>query len=332
MSSSIFHWIKKLMTLIFGASTFFLILGYGYQTASEMDSRKAFPPDGQLVWVNDTTYHIHCIGVGSPTVILEQGLGHAAILWRDLHEQLGTVTRTCAYDRAGLGFSQPVLKPLTAAEVAQHLHNLLDKVGIDDDLILAGWSAGGVYVRSYYQQFPENVKGMLLIDSSHEQQSLKLPLVMPTGWEIKLDHFKWMFGIHRFNDIVEPMIEMNFEKAQPAPSTLIKIRAVYNTVRQNVSATNEYLSFVQDSSQKSGPESLGDLPLTVISAGLSYAQNDEKRAEDVIWEAMQLELSQLSSNGKRIIAQDSGHGIVFDQPAIIVDSVQEMLATVRALN
>lgn len=332
MNSAIFLWGKKLVVLILSAVILLLILGYGYQTISEIEERKAFPADGQLVWVNNTTYHIHCIGVGSPTVILEQGLGHAAIFWRDMHEQLGKVTRTCAYDRAGLGFSEPLAKPLSAPEVAQHLNDLLIKVGIDDELILAGWSAGGVYVRSYYQQFPENVKGMVLIDSSHEQQSLQLPMFMPSDWDIKLDSFKWMFGIHRLNDYIEPMLEMNFENVPATPSTLTKIRAVYNTVSQNISATNEYLMFEQDTIQKSGPESLGDIPLTVISAGLSYAQSDEERAEDVLFEEMQLELSKLSSKGKRIIAHESGHGIPFEQPAIIVDSITEMVATLRGKN
>lgn len=330
MSSTRFHWGKKMLAACLGVISLLLILGYGYQIFSEMQDKKAFPADGQMVWVNNSAYHIHCIGIGSPTVILEQGLGHAAIFWRDLHEQLGRVTRTCAYDRAGLGFSQPLVNSLTAPEVAQHLHNLLNRVGIVDDLILAGWSAGGIYVRSYYQQFPEKVKGMILIDSSHEQQSFRLPGTIPSDWEINIDHFKWMFGIHRFNGFIEPMIAMNFEKIAAAPSTLIKIRSVYNTVSQNVTATNEYLAFAQDSSQKQGPQSLADLPLTVISAGRSFAETEEELAKNKIWEEMQIELAQLSSNSKRIIAHESGHGIPFEQPAIIVDSVTDLVTTVRS--
>src|SRR5688572_31850242 len=74
-----------------------------------------------------------------------------------------------------MGYSEPVRGPISAAAIAQNLQKLLQAAEITDDLVLVGYSAGGLYQREFYRQFPERVKGMVLVDSSHEQQTQRMP-------------------------------------------------------------------------------------------------------------------------------------------------------------
>lgn len=112
--------------------------------------------------------HIHCQGEGSPTVVFEQGLGGLNTTWQNVFDDISSETRICFYDRVGNGYSQPVGRLVRSSEVASRLHQLLLAVGEGQDIVLVGWSAGGVYIREYFSQFPAAVRGMVLVDSSHE--------------------------------------------------------------------------------------------------------------------------------------------------------------------
>ncbi|MEZ4735041.1 MAG: alpha/beta fold hydrolase [Caldilineaceae bacterium] len=83
--------------------------------------------------------------------------------------------RTCVYDRAGLGWSEPSPQPRTAATIVEELHTLLVNGDIAGPYVLVGHSIGGAYVRLYAHNYPKRVVGMVLVDSSHEAQSARLP-------------------------------------------------------------------------------------------------------------------------------------------------------------
>ncbi len=150
------------------------LLGWVYQNGMEARDDRRFPPQGQMIDVDGHRMHLFCQGQGTPTVIVEQGIGAQPLSWAPLNERLSRITRVCAYDRAGMGYSDPLDHPTPSSEVATRLHALLAKAGIGD-IVLVGWSAGGMYAREFYRQFPESVKGMVLVDSSHEQQMFRIP-------------------------------------------------------------------------------------------------------------------------------------------------------------
>ena len=85
------------------------------------------------------------------------------------------MTRVCTYDRAGHGWSEPRGGPRDAETIAGELHTLLDEAGVARPLVLAGHSAGGLYVREYAQRFPAEVAGVAMIDSSSPRQIDELP-------------------------------------------------------------------------------------------------------------------------------------------------------------
>ena len=83
------------------------VIGAVYQAvATEIDQR-AYPPPGKMVDIGGHRLHIHCVGQGSPTVILESGLGTMSADWANVQPEVAKTTRVCAYDRAGTGWSEP---------------------------------------------------------------------------------------------------------------------------------------------------------------------------------------------------------------------------------
>lgn len=113
--------------------------------------------------------NIYCIGTGSPTVVLELGLGVMSIYnWRKVQPVLAQRTRVCAYERAGYGFSDPGPLPRDAAAVASDLHALLQKGHIPAPYVLVGHSSGGFFARMYADRYRPEVAGLVLIDPDEE--------------------------------------------------------------------------------------------------------------------------------------------------------------------
>jgi len=144
-----------------------------YQAFATQIYRRIYPPPGELVDVGGHTLHINCVGEGSPTVILESGSGANSTAWANIQPELADTTRVCAYDRAGTGWSEPGPGPGEPQQIAGELHTLLGNAGIDGPYVLVGHSFGGLYVLRYADLYPEEVEGMVLVDSSHPEQSAR---------------------------------------------------------------------------------------------------------------------------------------------------------------
>ena len=150
-----------------------VILIAGANAKANLKAR--YPAPGQLVDMGGYRMHISCQGEGSPTVILEAGGGDSSLIWALVQPQVAKITRVCAYDRAGFGWSDLSPKPRTAQNIVEELHILLVKSGITGPYILVGHSMGGMIIRLYAHQYPDEVAGMVLVDSVHEEQSLRFP-------------------------------------------------------------------------------------------------------------------------------------------------------------
>ena len=149
------------------------VIGAIYQTFGTEIYRRIYPPPGELVDVGGHRLHINCVGEGSPTVILESGLGAGSVDWANIQPEVADTTRVCAYDRAGTGWSEPGPGPGDPQQIAGELHTLLGNAGIDGPYVLVGHSFGGLYVRMYDDLYPNEVEGMVLVDSSHPEQSTR---------------------------------------------------------------------------------------------------------------------------------------------------------------
>jgi pimeloyl-ACP methyl ester carboxylesterase len=121
---------------------------------------------GHKVDVGGHRLYLRCKGAGSPTVVFDAGAGDTLAVWDWVIPRLRNVTRVCAYDRAGLGRSDPGPTPRTSARIVSELHNLLLRAGIGAPYVLVGHSFGGLNVRLFASTFPQDVQGLVLVDAT----------------------------------------------------------------------------------------------------------------------------------------------------------------------
>ncbi|HYO40932.1 MAG TPA: alpha/beta fold hydrolase [Nocardioidaceae bacterium] len=133
------------------------------------------PAPGRTFAVGDHRLHIDCRGAGGPTVVLFNGMGEFSASWARITDQVSETTRVCAYDRAGQGWSDDADEPQDGATAAADLHRLLAAAGEHGPYVLVGHSMGGPYALTYTAQYPEDVAGMVLLDSSSPRQFADMP-------------------------------------------------------------------------------------------------------------------------------------------------------------
>ena len=123
-----------------------------------------------MVKVGRHRIEANVFGHGSPAVVIEPSFGGAARQWQAIAEALAADTTVVTYDRAPYGASSRARDHRTPADIAGDLHAMLQTLGVDRPLVLVGFSIGGLYMRKYAAQYPDDVAGMVLIESSHEGQ------------------------------------------------------------------------------------------------------------------------------------------------------------------
>jgi pimeloyl-ACP methyl ester carboxylesterase len=127
-------------------------------------------PDVRIREIQDRRVSYASIGAGTPTLIFESGLGVSMSTWLPIFEPLGKITKVFAYDRPGYGKSNKQSIPETAGDIAEQLHENLVETGHAPPYLLVGHSAGGLYVNVFARTYPEEVAGVVLIDSTHPSQ------------------------------------------------------------------------------------------------------------------------------------------------------------------
>jgi len=325
-----------------------LVAGSIYQaTASAIDSKKYLPP-GELVDIGAYQLHLYCTGdlshtdETSPTVILEAGSGLPALTWYLVQKEVGGFARVCSYDRAGYGWSEPASGPLSPNQVAVDLHKLLETASVPGPYILVGHSAGGYYVRAYSDQYPSEVVGMVLVDAAYEKQDTLYPpeyveLMNKSSAMLPLCQIMAPFGAMRILKILNALVPVN---SLPVDTERAFLSTLFRTSYCK-SMANESQAVAAFRSHPDLPKSLGDLPLIVLSAGISadeeYAQiggaksGISREVYTQVYEAnqeMQMELVGFSTQGKQIIAMGSDHMIHYDQPELVIDAIRTIIAQV----
>ena len=138
-------------------------------------SRPVGPPPGRLVDIGGRSLHISCVGpaTGRPTVILEAGAGDYSNRWTSVQDVLATRVRSCAYDRAGFGWSGGTAQSMPQDNA--DLRALLTATKVVGPYLLVGHSLGALLVRRYANHYPDGVVGMVLVGPTHENTYLFSP-------------------------------------------------------------------------------------------------------------------------------------------------------------
>jgi len=286
------------------------VIGAFYQAvATEIDQR-AYPPPGEMVDVGNHSLHINCIGKGSPTVILESGLGTMSADWANVQPRVAKTTRVCAYDRAGTGWSEPGPEPRDPKQISSELHALLAKAEIDGPYVLVGQSFGGLYVRMYADLYPKEVAGVVLVDASHPDMWSRLPpevvaTLRPPAWQVGAMTFLTRLGIFRLSSV--DMAGCGLPEQQCKEE-----QAYLRSTRYRVTWGEEMLVPGRDA-QVRATGNLGDKPLVVLSAGdhgrdLAAGVSPTALARfERTWRNLQSELAALSTDSTHIMVEGAGH-------------------------
>jgi pimeloyl-ACP methyl ester carboxylesterase len=296
-----------------------------YQQVAEAADRRRFPAPGRLADVGGgRRMHVLVEGVGDPPVVIIPALGSNVLEWVRVLRSASAEATVCAYDRAGLGWSGPPRGPA----MADDLHALLRAAGIKPPYIVAGHSIGGIVARRFRSRYPADVAGMLLVDSSHEDQVRRFngggDRDWDTAWRAARRQVR-ILGLRRLG--VRPGLVGGFDAATLDQETVSEYtraaKAVSLTAKQRRAVVRELLLLARPQGR---PQDLGDLPLTVLSAGNASRRQWEGWRT---WCELQDELAALSSRSTHVYAVNAGHHVHLDDPGVVVQAICDLVGRCR---
>jgi pimeloyl-ACP methyl ester carboxylesterase len=312
------------MTLLWivAAIGILVVSGIIYQAVATARDNRQYRPPGQMVDMGGGR-HLHMVVMGEdkgrPTVILEQGMGSFSSNWYWVRSELAADTRVVAYDRAGLGWSDPLPGGQDAYESAADLHRALEMSEIPGPYVVAGHSYGGLVVRAFADLFPREVAGMVLVDASHPDQWAHIP-PSRDGRTLALSNriFSWMarLGIIRLFDLEgytreglpeRPAAEMKAILAQPRS---------WSTSSKGLSAWGE-----RTRPRINRATSLDGLPVVVLSV------TEQDRYGELLT-TLQAELPALSSNSVHYTVQGATHYDLVtnhEYALVVVEAIRQVL-------
>src|SRR5579872_6467909 len=157
-------WVRRLSCAFLTLLVLALLVGFTYEQVGRGRDASQLPPRiGQAVDIGGRTLNLYCAGQGTPTVILEPGGNSPGYSQLSLQSKMAAFTRTCWYDRAGVGWSDPPSSPRTSISIVTDLHEALLRAGVLPPYVMAGGSVGGEYVRIYTARYPIEVAGLVLV-------------------------------------------------------------------------------------------------------------------------------------------------------------------------
>ncbi len=309
------------------------VLGWLYETIAARRDAAKYPPLGKLVDVGGYRLHLYEMGSGrneGPTVVFDSDMGCSCLDWCKVQPEVAKFAHAVSYDRAGLGWSDSGPNPRTSEQMVAELHSLLTNANVPKPYILVGHSFGGLNIRLYAGTYPQEVVGMVFVDTSHEDQTL-LPVLAKEMRKSKLLGVILAatapFGLIRL--IVDfgqsPLKTMHY------PATIVpQIKALTTQTRDMSMSYQEMRSFETSAVQvRASRHSYGTLPLVVLSQQqkIAFSSSDEEQIQEA-WQGFQRDLASLSSNSTHIIAEHSTHYIQLDQPELVINAIRSVLQAV----
>jgi pimeloyl-ACP methyl ester carboxylesterase len=311
-----------------------------YQAIAGRRSRQAAPP-GTLVDVGGHRLHTVCRGSGSPQVVFESGVAASSLSWTLVQPEVAKFTRACAYDRAGLAWSDPPSCPRTYGRIIEELSAVISQGGAGVRQILVGHSFGSFVVRAYAALHPEQVAGVVLVDPPTDWLTVtprRVRMLRGGIFLSKLGGLLARLGVvracltlltggapgapRRFVKVFGPTAAQTLERlvgeVRKLPADVHPIVQAHWCQPKCFHAMADYMrAFERDRASMAALVPPPEVPVVVISGG---NQPPEQLAEHRA-------LTRSSRRGQHIVATRSGHWIQFDEPELIVSVIRELVET-----
>jgi pimeloyl-ACP methyl ester carboxylesterase len=305
------------------------LVGALIEVLAEARDRRLNPPPGRLVDVGGRRLHILCKGdAPGPTVVVEQGFAEPAVIWRAVQDKVGAFARICIYDRAGYEWSDPGPSTRSLADRARDLHELLHRGGIPGPYILVGHSFGGPLIRMFANDHPDEVAGMVLVDTPDEAVIFRdsyARYVRQIGGMAKAWSAAARIGVVR---LMMNLLSKPDEAISPETNRqMIAFMSRPDFMAQAEDETGSLLRAHDEVQRPGGFGALGEKPLIVITHGKPFT--GPPSVLEPGWAEGQHRLAALSSDSELIVATKSGHMIFAEEPQLIVDAIRRVHAAAR---
>ncbi len=231
------------------ATLLLMAVGGAFATVSAATGRTTQSGSGQMIDVGGHRLYIECTGSGSPTVVLQAGLGASSSSWAGIAPNVAASTTVCAYDRAGHGRSEEAAGPQDGIALATDLHTLLERAGVAGPYVLVGHSSGGPYVRVFAARYPDEVAGMVLLDAQPADAFTALP------------DYPGFYGPYRIVATLAPSL------ARVGSWVPLRMPADPSGIGAARSMRDEVIALPDALQQAQALTTLGDRPLVVVTAG-----------------------------------------------------------------
>lgn len=305
---------------------------------------------GKLIAVEGARrLNLSCLGQGSPVVLFDAGMGDSSLVWRLVQGEVAKRTRACAYDRAGIGFSDPRQGPSDARAAVADLHALLAAAKIRTPILYVGHSMAGLYGVLLQATHPGDLGGAVLVDPSFADQWDRMSAagiaagVAPATIDALLTALH--AGVARLKQCASFASPLPEDCARPdrrLPPALAAFQQTQNArASYLLTKASENDSFLSTKTDKNLDQKeleavtpgFGDKVLIVLTRGNEQPNpglsTEQSAAVDRAWGEGHDRLAALSTHGRNKIVPASGHYIQIDQPQAVIDAVDEALAQMR---
>ena len=274
---------------------------------------------GELVDVGPYRLHLECTGTGGPTVIVEPGGGASAATLGWIAPDVARHTTVCVYDRAGKGWSDAAQSAPDGAQIATDLHTLLEQAHVAGPYVLAGHSFGGLYAMRYAAEYPDEVAGMVLIDSTAPNSNPVPPATEGADRSLK-----------QVSALLSATARLGLGRliAQASPSDLLppyrdEANASVATAKEMAAFIDEYAVAGRSASEAGALTTLGEKPLIVLTA---------EQGNSPGWMAHQDAMATLSTDSRHEVVPGSTHQSLTDNPthaAVVSDAIVDVVEAIR---
>ncbi|MFN2565491.1 MAG: alpha/beta fold hydrolase [Gemmatimonadaceae bacterium] len=289
------------------------------------------PAPGRLIDIGGRRLHLICSGQGAPTVVLEAGASSFALDWTLVQRGIERTNRVCSYDRAGTGWSDSSTAS-TRASAAHDLHNLLGAAGERPPYVMVGASRGGLLVRAYLADYPDDVVGLVLVDPASEDRlwtmldGQAVLIASLTADQLRATLPRQPVRVPRRRaqtgtpfdrlppELYQHRIKLDERLIASVPETVTPDMVATAQERERV-----FLARLLES-RSASQHPLGERPTVVLSRG------DER---DAGREGVHAALARLSTNSRHSVVAGAGHEIHLFEPAAVIQAVTDVVQAVR---